>query len=365
MSMEGTRVWLLVAFLIFGSALSGYADQVNNEWYSTTNALTRGNTGIAYAGDPATAMFYNPALLGSVRRANLDFLNPQIEMGGGNFSLISSATDFIKLAKLSKMVELHQQTRNIPASSHFSIYPNLYAKNFSVGFLYKVQTVSYMDEEGTLFYKSEYILMPTVGLSVGLFNGIIKIGGALRGVQIAENDRSTTDFNGIGYDVGTREGFGLGIDAGIVLTFPWVTLPRFAATLRNAGGTDFTGSVPFSIVTNSSVEHETEEQTIDAGFAMQPLLGRRTRMLIAADWRDVTDVTGAAFQRKLNLGLELDFVRVFRIKVGRSRGYWTAGIGLGGKRGSLDFGTYAEELDATKLHSKRDRRWSLRLGKRF
>lgn len=341
------------------------ADEINNEWYSTTHALSRGNTGISFAGDPSTATWYNPASLGSVRRAGLEFFNPQIEVGKGNFKLTQSIFDVGRYLKLSKMRELHEKRRDEVSSVGFSLYPNFYAKNFALGLLYKVQASSYMDKEGTLFYQSQYLLVPTVALSAGLFNGILKLGFALRGVQVAENNRSTTDFSNIGYDVETREGFGLGIDAGMIITFPWVMLPRIGAVVRNAGGTRFVGSVPLSLVTNSSVTKEKEGQTIDAGFSIRPYVGKRSRLLVAIDWRDVTDYTASRIERKFNLGMELDIARVFQLRVGSSRGYWTAGFGVGGRGGNLSFGTYAEELDPRGYHVKRDRRYTLQFGSRF
>ncbi len=340
------------------------ADSVNSEWYSSARALTMGNAAITLGGDAATAMFYNPAALAGNRRPSFEFFSPTITLGTGNFTL-GGITDITDQLALDKLATTLQEKAGTSFNLGFSLYPNLSAKNFGLGMLVSFEASATVDDEGTLFQRTEALLIPTVGISVGLLSGLFKIGAAARAIQSTRKISSTTTFTNLSYLDGAEEGFGIGLDAGFIWTLPWSWLPTFGGVVRNIGGTDLTGDALFSVAGNEKVAHSKIDMTIDGGVSLSPKIGQRTVLKIAADYRDVTDTSNTGLFRKVNIGLELGMKRRLFLRAGFSQGYWSAGFGLAGKGGSLDLGTYGEEIHPTDFRKIEDRRMVIRSGSKF
>lgn len=371
--MEGTHSWrgIVLYFLLISGFLVGNiakADTVNGEWYSTARALTMGNAAITLGGDPATAMFYNPAALAGNRKASFEFFSPQISLGTGNFSLggVTDLADQLSLEDLATLLNTNPLT-----SMHFgfSLYPNFSAKNFGAGVLLSFEASAAVDNESNLFQTTKALLIPTIGISVGLFSGLFKIGAAARLIQSTrkniETSLLTADFSELSFTEGAEEGLGFGLDAGFIWTLPWSWLPTFGGVIRNIGGTDLTGNALFSVAGDEKVPHSKIDMTIDGGVSVEPKLGQRTILRIAADYRDVTNTSNTGLLRKVNLGLELGMKRRVFFRAGYSQGYWTAGFGLSGKSASLDLGTYGEEIHPTETGEIEDRRIVIRYGSKF
>lgn len=367
--MDGTQVkrgaFLSILFLL-GFLLSNpaKADVVNAEWYSTARALTMGNAGLTLGGDPATAMFYNPAALAGNRRPSFEFFSPQISVGTGNFS-IGGIFDIVDQLSLDKIAQSLSDQQGKAVHFGFSLYPNFSSKNFGAGMLISFEASAAVGTDGTLYQTMESYVIPTAGISVGLFSGLFKIGAAVRAIQSTRKIAANTTLTNLSYTDGAEEGFGIGLDAGFIWTLPWAWLPTFAGVVRNIGGTDLTGGALFGLVGSNKVPHTKLDMMFDGGFSVEPKLGQRTVLRIAADYRDATDTTNTNLMRKVNLGLELGIRRRIFFRGGVSQGYWTAGFGLSGKRGSLDLGTYGEEIHPTDFQSVEDRRIVIRYGSKF
>lgn len=354
----------LVLLCLFIPAIAN-ADAVNNEWLSTTRALTMGNVGIASATDSSTAMFYNPAALARQKKTTVEFFNPQMEVGTGVFAM-GGASNLSKHSALSKVRPLLQQNAGKASSLGFSLYPNLSAQNFNFGILMKAEGAS-VDDGTNLTYQSKNLLVPTLGLSMGLLGGRFRWGVAVRGIQISENDRlvETGTTSAIGYTMDMAEGFGIGLDSGVLLSLPWASLPTLGFVARNIGDTSFPSEANFSIAQGTSTRKEKIKMTYDGGFSIAPKIGQRSTLTFAVDYRDIMNENGVNDKRRLNIGMEFDVSKTLFFRFGYGRGYWTTGLGVGSKYGSLDFGTYSEELDRTSFNGIEDRRISLRYGSRF
>jgi hypothetical protein len=324
-----------------------------------------GNVGIASAEDAATAMFYNPAALARTKKAVLEFFNPQLEMGQNVPSLGAGLKDFGKHLNLQKVRPLLEAKPNTASYLGASLYPNVHAQNFNFGILLKAEGVSYVDADDKLIYRSRYLTVPTMGISMGLLGGRFRLGLAARGISLAENDRSTTAAENIGYSLDADQGFGLGLDAGALLALPVATLPTLGFVARNVGDTTFRGSAPATLASGEALPHEKIKMTYDAAFAVFPKFNQRSKITLAADYRDILNMHETDLGRRINFGIELDFHRTFFLRAGMTRGYWTAGLGLASKYGSLDIGTYAEELHRTSFQVLEDRRYSIRYGSHF
>lgn len=361
----------LIRFLLLLLPLSASADLANNEWNSTTRALSMGNVGIATAEDGTTAMFYNPAALAKTKKVSGELFSPQFDVGTSIFTMGRGAQDFSKHGSLQKVRPLLEAKPNRGSYLGGSIYPNISAQNFNFGILMKGEGLSFHDGN-QLVYRSRYVLIPTLGLSIGAMSGRFRLGFAVRGIQITENDRSlsgTIASNGTadppGYTMNAQEGFGVGFDTGALISFPIGGLPTLGVVARNVGDTSFPGSAPFGISEGVATKKEKVKMTYDAGFSLSPKMGKNSTFTFAVDYRDALNQNQVATLRRINVGMEFSFSKVFYFRAGVSRGYATGGIGLSSKFGSLDLGTYAEELDAREFRSKEDRRISLRFGSRF
>lgn len=361
--MEGRLIPGLL--LLFLPALAK-ADTVNAEWYSTTRALSMGNVGIASAEDPVTAAFYNPAALANNKRPGFEPFNLQLEGGFGNFSVAQSLGDWAKVGSFSRAKPLLAAKPGRPFSGSVALFPSVSAQNFSFGLLGQFQFSSYYDKtKNAYFYHARKLLAPSLGLSAALLGGRLRLGVAVRALQVSETDM---DQPGTGSIVAVRDshrsGLGVGMDAGMMLTMPWAGLPTIGFVARNIGDTAFPAAPVVDIGGSASARRESVKMAYDGGISLSPKLGRGQRLVLAADYRDALDSTHVALLRRLNLGLEFSG-KVLALRAGFSRGTWTAGFGLQSRQGSLDIGTYAEELDARALRAVLDRRFSLRFTRRF
>ncbi|MGE3260221.1 MAG: hypothetical protein AB7K68_00435 [Bacteriovoracia bacterium] len=363
--MDGCLFRLIWGLLLLQAPFA-LADQVNNEWLSSTRALSMGNVGIASAEDSITTMFYNPAALSRNKKASLEIFNPQIEFGTGFFSLGGNAGGYSKNLALSSIQPVLREHPHKASYAGYSLYPNLSAQNFGFGIAWKEQAVSYINSQDKLEYHSRYLMIPSMGISMNLLGNRLRIGAAARAIQITSNDKVTdADAPDLGYKKDPQEGFGLGLDAGAMLSLPWAGLPTLGFVARNLGDTSFTGSAPYPRGEGTATAHEKIKMKYDGGIAFFPKLGQRNSLTIAADYRDLLNVSKVNSLRHLNLGTEIGYGKSFFFRFGFSQGYLTAGLGLASKFGTFDLGTYGEELDARNFQEIQDRRISMRFAVKF
>jgi hypothetical protein len=362
--MDGCLFRLICVALFFGQHVA-QADQVNNEWLSSTRALSMGNVGIASAEDSVTTMFYNPAALSRNKRTVLEIFNPQLEVGTGVFKVTTGSGTYSKNLGLESIQPALRTHPHKASYLGYSLFPNVSRQNFGFGIGWKEQAVSYINSQDKLEYHSRYLMIPTMGLSMNLLGNHLRLGAAVRAIQATENNRVVDpNATGIGYRKDPQEGFGLGLDAGAMLSLPWAGLPTLGFVARNLGDTSFTGAAPFPRAVGSSTRHDKVKMTYDGGFALQPKMGKGS-FTLAADFRDALNVSKTNTLRHVNLGTELGFGKMFFLRFGFSQGYFTGGIGLLSKFGSFDLGTYGEELDARNFREIEDRRISLRFAVKF
>lgn len=356
-----------LTFLCFALSSTAWADAVNNEWFSTTRALSMGNVGIASSEDSTTAMFYNPAALTRTKKVHFEFLNPQVDVSTYSHGNMQDVTKRIDLGAMRPVLEKYPGK---PTYTGGTLYPNIAAQNFNFGVLMRGEGGAYFS--GTaLHYKSRYLLIPTLGMSLGALGGRFRLGFAARVIQITDNDKSVEGYaandrsGGVGFMKDPGEGMGIGLDGGTMITLPVPALPTVGFVARNVGDTSFSGSAPFGVGTGNISRKEKIKMTYDVGGSLTPRFGKKNQMVFAADYRDIQDKMNVTTKRRINLGMELGLQKKVFFRFGLSRGYWTAGIGIASDYGSLDIGSYAEELDATEFRKVEDRRISIRIGSKF
>lgn len=192
---------------------------------------------------------------------------------------------------------------------------------------------------------------PVFSLNASLLGGIFKVGAT--GIYLYRRELyksfgptqplsvSRTDY---------RTGRGLQVTAGSKLTLPIALLPTFSAVLRNTAANDFEGRKDGGLPTPI-------RQTFDVGFSITPQLGKKTRLHLEGNFKDVKNAYRTNAKRRTAVGMELDFSRKFFVRAGSGDGWGSAGLGFRFRQVMLDLSTYAVDRSLEDFRKEEDRRW--------
>ncbi len=360
------RILFLILFLPFTSyALIDFEDAIFPELAPAARALAMGNAYICKV-DDATASFYNPAGLGTVRKTHFHISNFTIETNkdyiqlGGNKAtdVLSDMTGKLSLNGTRKLL---LEDRGKIAHSRFHVMPNFTTRYFSVGYLFAQRSRSTIGVESDATY--EYAFRqdhgPYASLNLSIGGGILKFGWTSILLNRKEvNDESPRDLGIVIEDSEFKKGSAVISIAGSRFTLPIVWLPTFAATIHNVLDNDFSaraGGRPSSIKRN-----------IVLGFSVTPQIANTTRIHLEFNWKDFTmEHDGIAFTRRYAFGAELDFARKGFIRIGYGDGYGSAGIGFKSQAMEMDLSTYAVDTTTEEYRGKEDRRFVFGISSGF
>jgi len=361
----------LVAILFPFSSVWGaidFSDAVFPEFATSGRALAMGNAYIAKVDDSAAA-FYNPAGLGTVRGPHFHLSNLHLEVNkdwidlgtGGNIT--DAASNFMKGFKVEGTRELLKDNPGAFSHSRFHFAPNFTARYISLGYLYSSQTRgAFGTQDGAQYeYAKRTDHGPYLALNVSLFGGIFKIGATgiylTRKEAFGEGDVDTaielqdTDF---------KKGSGLLFTTGAKLTLPFYALPTFAVKMNNATARAFSVSDGFGGAPDNV------RQSIDVGFSLTPQIGKTTRIHWEINYKDVNGkFDNVSASRKLGLGLEFDFRRVFFFRLGYGDGFGSGGIGIRTRKLEFDLTTYAVDTTNSQFRGEEDRRFLISISSGF
>lgn len=345
----------------------GFSDAVFPELATSGRALAMGNAFIARV-DDSSAVFYNPAGLGSVRYGHFHFSNFHLETnrgwmnigtGGG---LTDSTSNFTKSISLDGQRELLNKPGSYGklAYTRFHLLPNFTTRFFSAGYLLSKQTLATIQSETSDFeYAQRLDHGPYAAFNMSALGGVFKVGFSVafikRNESIGSADKDTKFELG---DNDKNKGSALILTGGTKLTIPITFLPTFAATIHNAGSQKFSksggGARPTKI-----------KQTVDLGFSITPQIGKKLRLHLETNWKDFTDKYGASTARRLTFGTEFDFSRTFFLRFGWGDGFGSFGLGIRTKRLEFDLTSYAVDTSGSSFRGVEDRRFSLSLSSGF
>ncbi|MCB9062162.1 MAG: hypothetical protein H6622_11635 [Halobacteriovoraceae bacterium] len=359
---------VLYSFILIFLSLSSYSiiefeDGVFPELAPNSRALGMGNAYICKV-DGAEAAFYNPAGLGTVRDFHFHLTNLHIETNKGwlrastGGQLLEAVPNTFKGFSSDGMRELLQDKNGALAIMRFHAAPNIAMRYFTAGYLFAQQSRGYI-ENSTAPY--EYTFRrdqgPYAALNISLFGGIIKF-GAMGILLIRKEYQADLDQN-TKVDIGASEysnGTGAFVNAGFRLTLPIALLPTVAAVYHNVAGQDWSANGGAGTPTDI-------KSAIDVGFSVTPQIGNATRIHFEANYKDVTGVhSGLSMVRRINAGMELDFARVFFMRVGYGDGYGSGGLGFRTDKLEFDITSYAVDTTASSFRGKEDRRFALTLS---
>ncbi len=368
--MKAFKYSLTIVLLVFLSEKSkaalSFSDAIFPELIVSGRALAMGNAFIGRV-DDSSAVFYNPAGLGTVRHPHVHLSNFHFEVnrgwmdvstGGGLTDIITGLPNGFKLDGLRKNL-LNNKGKIV--HSRFHMAPNLTSRYFSAGFLLSQRTKATIGTAaGDQFeYADRLDYGPYAAVNLSIAGGVVKIGVAgfflRREEAIGSSDTDlelkleSGDFN---------KGVALIINSGAKLTLPIVWLPTIAINMHNLTQATFSAS-------GAGAPTEVPS-AIDAGFAITPNIGKNSRLHIEANYKDLFSATSdVSVLRKILLGVELDFFRTFYFRLGYGDGFGSAGFGIKSRKLEFDFTTYAVDTTSDSFRGREDRRFAMTISSGF
>lgn len=343
-----------------------FEDHAFPEFVTSARALAMGNAYISKVDDSWSA-FYNPAGLGTVRKPQFHLINGHAEASSGLVEAIGEgpASEFPKKYKDSfdpqKMRSALAQNQGRLAHSRVNLFPNMTVRGMTFGYMFSQRNRAIINKDATnLFELTERKDHgPVFSLNLSFFGGVFKAGAT--GVYLYRRDLyksfgPTQPINVSNTDY--RTGRSLQITAGGKLTLPYVLLPTFSAVLRNTTANDFEarqdGGLPTPI-----------KQTLDAGFSITPQIGKKVRIHLEGNFKDVNNAYRTNAKRRAAGGMELDFNRAIFLRGGYGDGWGSGGLGLRTRRFTLDLTTYAVDRSLEGYRKEEDRRWVISFSSGF
>jgi hypothetical protein len=358
--------WILFIFSNYSYALT-FEDGIFPELITSSRAQAMGNAFIAKV-DDATAAFYNPAGLGTVRFPHLHISNFSLESNRGAMKVVTGGSGLNSFSNLSDMLSLDSTRKlllkNVGTLTHsrLQVMPNFTMRYFSIGYLIAKRSRAVVNDTTTATgfeFADRLDMGPYAAINFSLFGGIIKFGAT--GTLLERKELSSkTDANAtISLSSNSYyKGSTFDLTSGFRLTLPFEFLPTFAVTMHNTLKKKFSA--------NGAGAPTTIPSNLGVGFSVTPQIGKATRIHFEVDYKDLTyQDTGISMTRRLLLGMEIDFARIFFMRFGYGDAYGSAGIGVRTKAIEFDLTTYAVDSTYSTYRGKEDRRFVLGLSSGF
>ena len=338
------------------------------EFYTGIRQLSMGGASIAVVNDE-TAVLLNPAALGKLRDPFLTVLDPEIHLGEDTTSFMD---DFdVDIVTLESIIE--KASQNPDRHLHFKaqLFPSFVVPNFGVGVLAKWETNADFDAANNqvlLDYTNDYAAV--LGYNLRLWDGRIKLGFSGRYIgrtEVKASDPIDATSTNLEFKDIAADGTAVAADGGLIITLPWDWLPTLSVVVRDIGDTSFTLGSSSSTSGTGTTNPDKVKQSVDAGFAIFPIVGKRTRMTITAEMRDITSEDTDDeddINRRLHAGVEFNFGDIFFVRGGYNQRYWTAGIEFTMQNFQFQAGSYGEEI-GTATNNLEDRRYMGKFAYRF
>ncbi len=369
MKLKLVSILILTSLLCTSAYPIDFEDAVFPELATSGRALAMGNAFLAKV-DDASAAFYNPAGLGTVRYPHLHLSNFHLELNkgwmdsaaGGKVSDVPSG--LTKAFSIDGQRELLKDSPGLISHSRLHAIPNFTTRYFTLGYLFSKRmrsTVTDSTSTTGFEYADRLDHGPYAALNMSLFGGVFKAG--VSGILLSRseafgssNPQSTLNLQDSDYKKGT----GLILTGGAKLTFPIAFLPTLAVTMHNMSNKGFTMAV------RDGGEPDKMKSTVDVGFSITPQIGNATRIHLEANYKDLNqEHSDVSSTRRLLLGMELDFSRVFFMRFGYGDGFGSFGLGIKHKKLEFDLTSYAVDTTSSSFRGKEDRRFALSFSSGF
>lgn len=353
------RVWIALILIVTMRAQGEVFDL-----YRGARGQGMGGADTAVVNDE-TALLINPAGLGKLRNTIGTLLDPEIEFGErvSRMYLKKSFSGFTDLNALRPTLDTSRQK---PYHYKQQIFPSLVVKNFGFGLLIKDSMDAMMSADGTTItanYFSDWVL--ATGFNFRFWDGRVKLGvtaKAINRVQ-ASGDFLVADSLKI-KDIG-KEGYGVGTDAGLILSGPWAWLPTLSIVGRDIGGTNLSNTGFRYKLANKP---DPLKQDADVAIAFFPIHSNQTRSSFTFEHKHV--LTASEYTNKMQLyhfGWETNISDLVFVRFGMNGNYWTTGFEIASERTQFQIAYFANDanVSTTSNTAIEDRRWTLKAVFRY
>lgn len=349
----------LVFLVTFNCHAITFEDAIFPELVTSGRALAMGNAFIAKA-DDASAAFYNPAGLGTVRYPHLHLSNFAIETSKGTLGAMTAGQFTNSFSNMTKPLSLEGLrtllNNNVGTIGHLRLHalPNFTSRYFSMGYLIAKRTRATVTSttSATGFEVADRFDMgPYAAMNFSLFGGIFKFGASgivLYRKEYSGNIDPTLSTSSLNYNKGTAAI----VTGGFKMTLPIAFLPTLAINAHNMLDKHFSSAgagAPTSI-----------PRSYDVGFSVTPQIGAQSRFHFEVNYKDISGAySGVSSTRRILIGAEMDFSRVFYFRLGYGDGFGSGGIGVRTQKVEFDLTTYAVDTTSSSFRGKEDRRFVL------
>jgi hypothetical protein len=363
------KILLTMTFFILSqnSFAIDFEDAIFPELATSGRALAMGNAFISKV-DDSSAVFYNPAGLGTVRNTHFHISNFQLEMNKGILSSGAGGKITDAFGNITKMFSL-DGTREVLnkhvgtiAHSRFQMLPNFTTRYFSAGYLLAKRTRAVVEDETTTGFEYAERLDhgPYAALNISLFGGVFKAGISTvflnRSEIIGSADPAATLTVS---DSSYQKGRAFISTVGGKITLPIVFLPTFSAVMHNAFDQEFKSGRGAGVP-------EKIKRSVDVGFSVTPQMGNSSRFHFEINYKDLSkEFETVSSKRRFLVGAEIDLSRVFFIRAGYGDAFGSFGLGVKTKKLEFDITTYAVDTTTDKIRGSEDRRFVMGVSSGF
>ncbi len=333
----------LLSFFISPFLQNAFSLSEKFEVYTATQSLGMGNAITADASGYA-ALYHNPSGLALFRKKNIE-LTPIDIQGGAGLTGIGLTSQSQTLGENRLNGPLKENPGKYVAFNYVAV-PSFTMRGFGVSFLGSYQYAALSD--GT---NLDIDTRQDVGMVVGYgryFAGnVIRVGIAAKGLirnqlkgSYAHSTLAGLDEQGLqGLH---KEGFAVGADFGAAVTIPTKYLPTLALSWKDVFDTRFSTST--HLLNSAAVgTPDPIRQSFNTGFSIHPYLSNKLKQTWTVEWKN-WERQDLPWRKHLHIGFQLEDERTFYVWLGLNELYPCAGVGYRVKGGTLEIGTYGQEV---------------------
>ncbi len=334
-------------------------------FYRGVRALGMGGCYAATVNDE-TALLLNPAALGKLRDFYGTLLDPELDISKNTYSMYTQRS-FSQYFNLDSIKERLDANRTIPYHARAQAFPSIVGHNFGVGIYTGTTLDATMDTTGATIdanYRNDAAFL--LGYNFRFLDGRIKLGFGAKLINRIEYASATIPVdlvNAIDVSSYQKEGTAVGVDAGLIMTAPWMYLPTLAAVVHDVGNTKFDKASGLRLSTTTQPDEI--KQDMDVAIAIYPIHTNRLRSTWTLQYSNVLTAQTETDKTKLyHAGMEFNFSDLLFFRAGYNQRYWTAGIELASEHFQIQTALYGEEI-GTATAPVEDRRYVLKLAFRY
>lgn len=367
---------LIVALvgMLASSAVSANEEIIRS--YRSVRSLGMGGARIT-TGIYDDALFSNPAMHREAETWKVSILNFSAETNSNfiqDVSKVGNVKDASGTGVLTQLSEqgLYGRNEHLRLSNVSGVYmPHLFGglNALSIGLLVNSQTNLMLRSTAEVDAQLITDVGPAVGFARSFMDETLDVGINVRAIYRLASDQaiSAVDFlSGKSLKMEDIAGQGAGIDGdlGVFYHIPVdLKVVKFSAGASIDNIAASTYSMKANFIKNISSLPPKNDRSFNLGVRADfPEFVVFKNTQVAVEMQDIGSQSHlVSTWKRVHVGGETTFLRVFAARVGLNQGYFTAGVGVNLPLLKIDAVTYGEEL-GSNIGMLQDRRYAVRLG---